>query len=239
MADGWVIRFRNVSFGYAGSDPLFRDLCLDLEAGTFYRLKGASGAGKSTFLRLMSRLEEPLAGELFLRGRPFRDYPPALLRRRVLYVQQTPVVLDASIRDNLLLPFGFRANRDLPRPGDDTLVRSLFRFRLGEAGLERNARNLSVGQQQRLCLIRGLLLSPEVVLLDEPTSALDDESAAVVESAAEELAAEQGKTVVMAHHRSFAPRVVPPLTLTLSGGGVSLSGNAQAQGSPGAAARGD
>ena len=78
-----------------------------------------------------------------------------------------------------------------------------------------------MGQQQRLCLIRGLLLDPPVILLDEPTSALDQESAAIVEEAAERLALEKGKTVVMANHRTYSPSLVRPVFLDLGDGGVA------------------
>jgi ABC-type bacteriocin/lantibiotic exporter with double-glycine peptidase domain len=78
-----------------------------------------------------------------------------------------------------------------------------------------------VGQQQRLCLIRGLLLSPEVILLDEPTSALDDESSAIVDRMTESICIDHGKTVAMVSHREFNPERVQPVIITVDGGRIS------------------
>lgn len=91
-------------------------------------------------------------------------------------------------------------------------------FHLGNVKLDSNAENLSVGQLQRICLIRGLLLSPEVILLDEPTSALDDESCRIVESSVVRLCLVSGKTVIMVSHRKFEPEGITPVIHELADG---------------------
>ena len=97
-------------------------------------------------------------------------------------------------------------------------------FHLDNVNLEGNAANLSVGQLQRVCLIRGLLLSPDVILLDEPTSALDDESCRIVESSVERLCQESKKTVIMVSHRKFNPRGITPVVFELADGRVREAG---------------
>ena len=87
--------------------------------------------------------------------------------------------------------------------------------------LDDNAQILSVGQKQRLCFIRGLLLSPEVLLLDEPTSALDEESARVVEEAVEDYCA-SGLTVLMITHGKINLKRVSPRVLSLANGRIEV-----------------
>jgi putative ABC transport system ATP-binding protein len=218
MVDAGIVTFDGVTFFYSQGQTIFNNLSLKLGRGIFYLIRGSSGTGKSTLLRLINRLEEPWEGEIFFKGRSLSSYHPPLLRRSILYIQQTPTVIDASVRDNLMLPFAFKNNGDLSRPDDDGLTRLLHDFHLRGVRLNENAQNLSVGQLQRICFIRGLLLSPEILLLDEPTSALDEESGKVVESMAERLCRESGSTVVMVSHKEFQPRQARFVVLKLADG---------------------
>lgn len=215
-----LIELDRVTFAYGEGSPLLREASFAFEAGGFYRIAGPSGAGKSTLLRLISRLEAPRAGEIRFQGRPLADVPPPRLRRALLNVQQAPVVLDASVRENLRFPFGYVANRDLAPPSDAAIRQHLAEVRLGEVPLEANARTLSLGQQQRLCLVRGLLLDPVAMLLDEPTSALDPESAAQVDAAIGRLHRDRGIAVLLVSHQAHLPEGVRPTLLHLEGGAL-------------------
>ena len=213
-----LMEFQDVRFSYPDGEPLFSGLNLAIEPGAFYLIQGPSGSGKSTLLRLANRLEEPTGGRVLFHGRPLSDLPPAGLRQSVVMIQQTPVALDASVRENLLLPFGFRGNQGR-RPPDGARLRVMLRdYGLEKIGLEANALTLSVGQLQRVCLIRGLLLEPELLLLDEPTSALDPESREIVELAAERA----GRTVLFITHAAYRPRTVPPRILRIQNGNALL-----------------
>ncbi len=213
-----MIEFSEVGFSYAGGKDLFRNFSLQLAGGTFYLVRGPSGSGKSTLLRLINRLEEPSHGHLMYEGRQLTSYSPPLLRRSILYVQQTPTSVDATVRENLLLAFSFKNNRDLKPPDDDELRSLLDRFLLHDISLDTHALTLSVGQLQRLCFLRGLLLNPKVLLLDEPASALDEVSARIVEETAERLCSESGLTVLMVSHRRFESRFVKPKVLEIGDG---------------------
>jgi len=194
------------------------DLSYNFLPGRFYSIQGPSGAGKTTLLRLINRLEEPQSGSVLFKGRPLTSYHPPQLRRSLMFVQQAPTLVDGSVRENLLMPFRFRANQDQIKPDNGRLQEFLEKLLLRGLRLDDNALALSVGQQQRLCFIRGLLLSPEVLLLDEPTSALDEESREVVERLAERQCSEQKRTVIMVSHRSFRPRIIEPVRLNLVNG---------------------
>ena len=199
---------------------------LQVPRGAFVLLTGPSGAGKSTLLRLFCRLEEPQTGQVLLDGQDVAALPPARLRRRVSYLQQTPTVVPGSVRANLLLPFSFKAARGQTPPDDDALAALLASLAAGDIPLSQEAATLSVGQRQRLCLARALLTRPEALLLDEPTSALDPESAQAVLSAAESFCLDQGGTVILVSHAEFAPLRVTPAPYVLNGGQLSLAGAA-------------
>jgi len=192
---------------------------LAVHPGDFVMLTGPSGAGKSTLLRLAVRLEEADAGQVRCGGRPVADIPPAELRRTLGFVQQTPTVGAGTVRDNLLLPFTFAANKGLTPPDDAELAGWLARFRLAGVGLDATASALSVGQRQRVCIIRTMLLRPAALLMDEPTSALDPESSAVVEALTEELN-EDGVTVLMVTHGAYRPVRRPWRDVRVQDGGV-------------------
>ncbi len=212
------LSLQGVTFAYPGADPVLRDASVDVEPGSFTLIKGPSGSGKSTLLRLMCRLEEPQHGAITFAGTDIRQMQPQELRRRVAYVQQTPTLVDGSIRDNLLLAFRFRANAELEQPTDEEMSAHLREFRLEAIGLEKDARALSVGEAQRVCLIRTLLLRPEVLLMDEPTSALDPTSTGVVLGTARRQHRE-GKTLLMISHADSAPEGITG-TITVEGGEV-------------------
>lgn len=215
-----MIEFRNVSFSYPNGLTVFKDLSMKFGQGAFSVIQGRSGEGKSSLLKLMNRLEDPQEGEIRFKGRVLGSYEPQMIRASILYVQQTPVVISGTVKDNLMLPFTFKINRDMEMPDKHTLMKFMDEYHLDNVPLERNAADLSVGQLQRICLIRGLLLSPEVILLDEPTSALDEESSRIVESSAVRLCRELGRTVIMVSHRKFEPEQITPVVYELADGRI-------------------
>lgn len=199
-----TLALEHVGFAYPGRDALFEDASLTIADGSFVLVRGPSGTGKSTLLRLLCRLEEAQSGRILLDGAPIDALDPADLRRRVAYVQQMPTLLPGTVRDNLLLPFSFKANSALIPPTSETLAAMLGGFLLHGVTPESRADTLSVGQAQRVCLLRSLLLDPGVVLMDEPTASLDADSAAVVLAKAAELS-RQGRTVIMVSHSPDTP----------------------------------
>jgi putative ABC transport system ATP-binding protein len=213
-----IIHFDDVSFSYPGDRILFQNLSLGIRTGVLYHVRGASGVGKSTFLRLIIRLEEPTQGQIFFKGVPLADTNPPHLRRSILYLPQTPVAIDGSVKDNLLLPFTFKANQDLQKPDDIHLTEQLKRFLLDDVRLGDHAQTLSVGQLQRLCFIRGMLLSPSVLLLDEPTSSLDSKSAAIVIDHIETMCKTFGFTILVVSHGDVFSRSLKYHTLMVADG---------------------
>ncbi len=215
-----IIEFKNVTFSYTRGKNLFKNLSLAFHPGMFFLIKGTSGMGKSSLLKLINRIEDPQKGVILFKGRPQTSYKPQVLRRSIIYIQQTPILMNSSVKDNLLLPFSFKANSNLKKPDNNKLSELLETFSLNNVNLSDHAQNLSVGQRQRICLIRGLLLLPEVILLDEPTSALDEESTRIVESSIARLCWELGKTVIMVSHKKFEYEKITPVVLELLDGQI-------------------
>jgi putative ABC transport system ATP-binding protein len=154
-------------------------------------VSGPSGAGKTTLLRLCNRLEIPNEGRVSYRGLPLDELDPLLLRRRVGMVFQRPTPFPGSVASNLAVA--------RPDAGADELRTALTRVALDPGLLGQEARTLSGGELQRLCLARTLVTGPETLLLDEPTSALDDQPKRVFEDTARDLAA-QGITIIWVTH---------------------------------------
>ncbi len=131
---------------------------------------GPSGAGKTTFLRLVNRLIDADGGRVLFAGADVRARDVLALRRAAQLVTQKPYLFGATVRDNLV----FGKDNAGHAPGDDgELTALLAEAGLEDVALERPAAALSVGQQQRLCLARALALAPRLIMLDETTASLE------------------------------------------------------------------
>ncbi|MEZ4389295.1 MAG: ATP-binding cassette domain-containing protein [Candidatus Krumholzibacteriia bacterium] len=177
MTDRPLFRIRGLAV-HAGERPLLSGLDLELQAGEIVACRGASGTGKTTLLRTLACLQDPAAGRLELAaGSPAEHGWPAW-RRRVMLVPQQPIMLADTVRDELAHAFTYRGHT--AGFDADRARRLLADVNLGDVPDAAPPQDLSVGQQQRVALVRALLLDPDVLLLDEPTSALDLDAAEAV-----------------------------------------------------------
>jgi len=175
-------------------------------------VSGPSGAGKTTLLRLCNRLEVPDAGKVSYRGQPLDELDPLTLRRRVGMVFQRPTPFPGTLADNLAVAH--------PDASTAELSTALTRVALDPGLLGQEARTLSGGELQRMCLARTLVTGPETLLLDEPTSALDAQPKQVFETTARDLAA-QGITIIWVTHDDAQAGRVADRIYHLSGGHLS------------------
>jgi putative ABC transport system ATP-binding protein len=186
-------------------------------AGRCTAVVGASGAGKSSLLRLLNRLDDPTCGTVRYRGTPVEQLDVLALRREVQLVAQQPVLLSDTVADEL-------------RVGRADLSAQDAAGLLGLVGLParfaaRDTASLSGGEAQRVCVARALALAPRVLLLDEPTAALDPASAAATEGAVRDLTAQGGTVVLVSHHHAQARRLAQHV-LVLDGGRLIAQGPA-------------
>jgi len=199
------IDLQNISLRFGDHEPLFEGVDLKVESGDFIVVEGSSGVGKSSLLRLLNRLQEPTTGRLLVDNAPPRDADITQLRRRAVLVPQTPIMGAGTVRENLCWPLSFRANCARIPPTDEVLRQRLDGLLLQDVELDDEARTLSVGQRQRLALLRALLLEPEILLCDEPTAALDGEARSVLEKQLEARCSAGMGVVIVTHQGVSAP----------------------------------
>lgn len=185
-----AFEFQRVSVSRAGRRVL-DEVTARVPAAGITVVAGPSGAGKTTLLRLCNRLEIPDAGTVSYHGQPLDELDPLVLRRRVGMVFQRPTPFPGTVADNLAVAS--------PGAGSGDMSTALTRVALDPGLLGQDARTLSGGELQRMCLARTLVTQPQTLLLDEPTSALDAGPKLVFESTARALAA-QGITIIWVTH---------------------------------------
>lgn len=159
-------------------------------------IMGASGSGKTTFLRMLNRLNAPDEGTILYNGEDISSLDAVKLRRRVVMLGQTPVIYSGDIRDNLQI--GLELSQKLPAT-EQMLKQNLERVGLNKP-LDEPCGKLSGGEKQRLCLARVLLMDVETYLLDEPSAALDRETEHFVIHNLANYVQEKDKQLVMVTH---------------------------------------
>lgn len=195
-----VVEFHNVGLRYGVGPEILRDINFRLEPGSFHFLTGASGAGKSSLLKLMYLAYRPTRGLINLFGRdlitiPRREMPA--VRRRIGVVFQDFRLLDhLSAFDNVALPLRVAGiAEDRLRAHTEELLNWVG---LGERMTARPA-TLSGGEKQRVAIARAVIAKPDLLLADEPTGNLDDKAGVRLLRLLEELN-RQGTSVVIATH---------------------------------------
>lgn len=193
-----LLELRDLSITAAGT-PLHSQISFSLLPGELAAVTGPSGAGKTTLLRTVCGLQDPATGEVLLEGRDGDAWGWPLFRRKLVLVSQKPTLLALTVEDNLRRPFLYKSAGQTPFPAQ-AARQLLEELGVGTGCWEQDAQTLSVGQQQRVSLIRALLLEPPVLCLDEPTSALDPDAALRVQSLISRLAAERGLAALIVTH---------------------------------------
>ena len=196
-----TVRFENVWFAYQGEDWVLKDLSFEVGSGERVAFVGATGAGKTTIINLLSRLYEVQRGRILVGGVDIRSIPQADLRRRVATVLQDVFLFNGSVADNISL-----GRTDLDRSQIEQAARVVeahdFIARLPE-GYETEVRergtNFSAGQRQLLSFARAVAHGGEVLILDEATSSIDRETEAAIQRGIHTLM--EGRTALAIAHR--------------------------------------
>ncbi len=208
------ITVKELDFYYSSVRAL-SNISLDILAQQITALIGPSGCGKSTFLRCLNRMNDTIAGtsvqgHILLDGQDIYapDVDVVELRRRVGLVFQKPNPFPQSVFNNVAFgprALGLHHQRNL----DEIVKESLQQAALWDGvkdDLKQPPMNLSLGQQQRLCIARTLAVEPDVILMDEPCSALDPIATLKVEELMQQLKADY-TIVIVTHNMQQAARV--------------------------------
>jgi len=199
--DVWFAYPRGDREGDERGDPVLREVELELTPGTRIAVVGATGSGKSTFVKLLTRLFDPTRGVIRLSGLDLDQIAFSSLRSRVISVPQEGFLFDATVADNI--------RYGAPRASDDEVLAACRELELGAwieelpAGIhtqvgERGNR-LSAGERQLVALVRAWIARPDLLVLDEATSAVDPALEVRLRRAIERLTS--GRTSITVAHR--------------------------------------
>ena len=224
------IEFRNVSYRYPGRDePALRDVSFTIAPGETIALVGRNGAGKTTIVKLLTRLYDPDEGQILLDGVDIREYDPTDLRREIGVIFQDYVTYFLSARENIGVG-RLEAYDDLERiassamqSGADGVVARLpqgYDTTLGKWFDQ--GHQLSGGEWQKIALARAFMRDAQILILDEPTAALDAQAEYEIFARMKELTA--GKTALFISHRFSTVRLADRI-MVLEGGAIIEDGS--------------
>jgi subfamily B ATP-binding cassette protein MsbA len=222
-----AISIESASFRYNPQDkPALQDISISIPRGKTTALVGPSGAGKSTLINLICRFYDVTEGEIFVDGRPLREFDLASWRSRMAIVSQDVYIFSTTVRENIaygcldateaeIIAAAKQANAhefimQLPQ-GYDTKV--------GDRGIR-----LSGGQRQRIALARAIIRNPEILILDEATNALDTISEHLIQEALDTFS--HNRTVIVIAHRLSTIEQADQI-IVLENGRVVEQGNLQ------------
>jgi len=195
------IEFNQVSFAYVDEDYVLKNISFEVQAGQTVALVGATGAGKSSIINLISRFYEINKGSITIDGRDVKDFELGILRKHIGVVLQDVFLFSNSIYYNITL-----GNPDITREqvmyAADLAGAKRFIERL-PGGLDYNVMErgatLSVGQRQLISFVRAMVYNPEIIILDEATSSVDTETEELIQESIDHMM--KGRTSIVIAHR--------------------------------------
>ncbi|MCV9388004.1 ABC transporter ATP-binding protein [Reichenbachiella ulvae] len=196
-----AVSFKHVWFAYNDENYVLKDISFDVEPGQTIALVGATGAGKSSIINLLSRFYDINKGSISIDGRDVQDYELQSLRRNIGVVLQDVFLFSDTIKANISL-----GNEDIPEQkivdAADLVGAREFIDRL-PGGLEYNVMErgatLSVGQRQLISFVRAMVYDPKIIVLDEATSSVDTETEELIQNAIDKMM--KGRTSIVIAHR--------------------------------------
>lgn len=196
-------KFENVSFRYRSGGPVLKDLNLEIKPGQSVGIVGATGAGKSSLIKLLMRFYDVTGGRILLDGRDLRDYKINDVVRTAGLVSQDVFLFHGTVSENIRYGTFDATDKEIMQAAQlaeahefimelpeeyDTIV--------GERG-----QKLSGGQRQRISIARAILKNPPILILDEATSAVDNETEAAIQRSLSKIAKDR-TTIIIAHRLS-------------------------------------
>lgn len=195
------IKFDKVWFAYKGDDYVLKNISFEVKEGETVALVGATGAGKSSIINLLSRFYDINKGQIFLDGKDIEEYDLGYLRENIGVVLQDVFLFSTSIEENITL-----GDKSIPKEkileAADLVGARKFIEKLDKGfdyNVQERGATLSVGQRQLLSFVRAMVYDPKVIVLDEATSSVDSETEELIQKAIEKLM--KGRTAIVIAHR--------------------------------------
>ncbi len=200
------IVFDNVYVKFSGSSKFaLENINLTIKNGSKVAVIGGPGSGKSTFLKLLLRLYDPVEGRILLNGVSFTEIPAEKIRKAVTMVEQEVFLFSASIKENIAFAKPYATEEEIIRAAKyaqaDSFIQKLpngYDTKIGERGAR-----LSGGQKQRIAIARAILINPKVLLLDDSASAIDSKTELLLRRALEKLMENRTSIVVTQRLRTL------------------------------------
>ncbi|MGT2784200.1 ABC transporter ATP-binding protein [Streptococcus merionis] len=199
-----ILETQNVNYYYQDGEQrrnILKNTSVQFEKGVFYTILGQSGSGKTTFLSLISALDEPKEGQILYNGKNIKElgYEPFRRDKIGIIFQQYNLVPYMTAVENVLVPMAITHN-ELPADKKNVAYNLLDYIGLDKAKAGRLVNQLSGGEQQRVAIARALATNVDIILADEPTGNLDEDMEAEIVAIFKKLAHEHGKCVIVVTH---------------------------------------
>ncbi|KAL7628020.1 hypothetical protein AAE478_002216 [Parahypoxylon ruwenzoriense] len=198
---GGKVEFRNVSFSYDKKKDILKGVKVSVPSGTTVAFVGATGAGKSTILKLLDRFYDVTGGSILIDGQDIRDVTISSLRQCIGIVPQSPILFDDTVMNNIRYARLSASDEEVYDACKAAAIHEHimgftegYKTRVGERGVK-----LSGGELQRIAIARAILKRPEIVLLDEATSSVDTDTEQKIQEGLHALC--QGRTTFIVAHR--------------------------------------
>jgi len=195
------VKFEKVWFAYNEEDYVLKDINLEVQPGKTLALVGATGAGKTSIINLLSRFYEISKGQILIDGVDIKDYELSVLRRHIAVVLQDVFLFSDTIYNNITLKDPTISKSKIQEAAELVGARDFIEKLPGRYDynvMERGA-TLSVGQRQLISFVRALVYDPEIIVLDEATSSVDTETEELIQNAINKLM--KGRTSIVIAHR--------------------------------------
>jgi len=195
------VSFQKVWFAYNENNWVLKDVSFEVKAGKTLAIVGATGAGKSSIINLITRFYEIDEGHILLDGKDIREYELSWLRTHIGVVLQDVFLFSDTIRQNIILGNPAITDTMIWQAADQVGAGDFIRQLPNELdyNVQERGATLSVGQRQLISFIRAVVYQPKIIILDEATSSVDSETEQLIQQAIEKLM--KGRTAIVIAHR--------------------------------------
>jgi len=220
------IKFENLNFNFNETRRVLENINLAIKPGEKIALVGPSGAGKTTFIRLILRLYSATSGEILIDGQNIEEVTQESLRKNISLVPQDPILFHRTLAENISYGKPDATKEEIEKAAElahcSEFIKNLplgFDTYVGERGIK-----LSGGERQRVAIARAILKNAPILILDEATSSLDSRSEALIQDALNNLMKDK-TTIVIAHRLSTIQKM--DRIILIDGGKVVEEGTHQ------------